>query len=118
MTQLRQIEKSNFIKFRPDIEGMRAIAVLSVLLFHMGFSAIPGGFVGVDIFFVISGFLITQDIYNRSVTEKFNLMEFYLRRVRRIFPSLIAVLIASTVAAVFILLPSELENFSKSLIRK
>lgn len=111
-----ELNISEYIKYRPDIEGMRAIAVISVLLFHMGLTAVPGGFVGVDVFFVISGFLITQDIHNRVSTGRFDILEFYLRRVRRIFPSLFVVLFFSTIAAAIILLPTELEKYGKSVI--
>ncbi|MHC0052528.1 acyltransferase family protein [Actibacterium sp. D379-3] len=107
---------SRFIEFRPDIDGMRAIAVLSVVVFHMGFSVFSGGYVGVDVFFVISGYLITQDIVNRIAQGRFSLVEFYMRRVRRIFPALFVVLSVSVVAALLILLPSELTRFAKSLI--
>ena len=108
--------KSKYIGFRSDIDGMRAIAVLSVVLFHMGFKGTPGGYVGVDVFFVLSGFLITQDVINRIDAKNFSIFEFYLRRIRRIFPALFAVLLFSTVAAYFILIPTEFVRYGKSLI--
>lgn len=80
--------------YRPDIDGLRAIAVLSVLVFHAFPSALPGGFVGVDIFFVISGFLITDIVWRELHTGRFSFSNFYARRVRRIFPALITVLLA------------------------
>ena len=82
------------MKYRRDIDGLRAIAVCSVLIFHTFPSVLPGGFVGVDIFFVISGYLITSIIYNELKENSFSLSIFYCRRVRRIFPALIIVLIS------------------------
>jgi peptidoglycan/LPS O-acetylase OafA/YrhL len=78
--------------YRPDIDGLRAIAVLAVLIFHAFPEALPGGFVGVDIFFVISGYLISGIILDASATGGFSLLGFYRRRVNRLFPSLVAVL--------------------------
>ena len=74
--------------YRPDIDGLRGIAVLSIILFHIDQSLLPGGFVGVDIFFVISGFLITGNILRDLDAGKFSLLEFYGRRVKRIAPAL------------------------------
>ncbi len=79
--------------YRPDIDGLRAVAVLSVLIFHAFPHALRGGFVGVDIFFVISGFLISTIIFNNLKNDSFSFWEFYSRRIRRIFPSLITVLL-------------------------
>lgn len=84
----------NIISYRRDIEGLRAIAVISVLFFHAFPESLRGGFVGVDIFFVISGFLITKGILMRLKDDAFSLGEFYARRIRRIFPALILVLVA------------------------
>src|SRR5260370_798200 len=78
--------------YRPDIDGLRALAVMAVILFHTFPKVIPGGFVGVDIFFVISGYLITQIVLSDLDSEKFNAWKFYSRRIRRIFPALIVVL--------------------------
>jgi peptidoglycan/LPS O-acetylase OafA/YrhL len=100
---------------RPDIDGLRAIAVLPVILYHAGFSC-PGGFVGVDVFFVISGYLITRIVERDLQQRRFSLMNFYQRRIRRIFPALFAMLAVSTGVAVVLLLPSELVSFGKSLI--
>lgn len=93
--------------YRADIDGLRAIAVLSVLLYHTFPNMLPGGFVGVDVFFVISGYLITTIIFTSLDKGEFSLIEFYARRIRRIFPALIVVLIASLVFAWFFLLPDE-----------
>ena len=79
-------------RYRPDIDGLRAVAVLAVVFYHAFPEAIGGGFVGVDIFFVISGFLITGIIARELASDRFSLTSFYARRVRRIFPALIVVL--------------------------
>ncbi|MCR4304410.1 MAG: acyltransferase [Gallionella sp.] len=82
-------------KYRADIDGLRAIAVLSVVGFHAFPSSIKGGFVGVDVFFVISGFLISTIIIGSLERNSFSFIEFYSRRIKRIFPALLLVLIAS-----------------------
>ena len=76
------------INYRPEIDGLRALAVLPVVLFHAGFSWFSGGYVGVDVFFVISGYLITLTIISDLDKRNFSLAKFYERRVRRIFPAL------------------------------
>src|SRR5215510_7818140 len=83
------------LRYRPDIDGLRAVAVLAVIVFHTFPKVLPGGFVGVDIFFVISGYLITQIILEGMDSGSFTASSFYARRVRRIFPALIVVLIAT-----------------------
>ena len=102
------------IKYRPDIDGLRAIAVVSILLFHTGFDWISGGFVGVDIFFVISGFLISSIIKKDIDANTFSFREFYLRRIRRIIPMLLVVLLCSLVVGYYILLPDEYMAMSRS----
>ena len=89
-----QTTAQNSIKlsYRQDIDGLRAIAVIAIVAFHAFPSLIPGGFVGVDIFFVISGFLITSLILQSQQNKNFSLSEFYAGRIRRIFPSLTLVL--------------------------
>lgn len=104
------------LKFRADIEGLRALAVLLVLVYHSGFAKISGGFIGVDIFFVISGFLITTIIHADISNQSFSLKDFYGNRLRRIYPMLILVLTATTVFATFILTPSDLVSYSKSAL--
>ncbi len=102
-------------QYRPDIDGLRAVAVLSVVLYHAGVPFLPGGFVGVDIFFVISGYLITRIIAREIAENRFSILTFYERRTRRIFPALFAMLAASVVAASIIALPGEFEDFGNSL---
>ncbi len=103
-------------RYRPDIDGLRAVAVLAVVAFHSGFRAVPGGFVGVDVFFVISGYLICG-LVDREVREKrFSAAQFYRRRILRIAPAFVAVLLACVALAYAFLLPTELEDFARSLI--
>jgi peptidoglycan/LPS O-acetylase OafA/YrhL len=97
-------------QYRPDIDGLRAIAVSLVLVYQAFPKAVPGGFVGVDVFFVISGFLNTGIIGNQIAAGTFSLGYFYQRRIRRIFPALIVLLAASFVAGWFWFLPDEFEQ--------
>ncbi|MDY0885676.1 acyltransferase family protein [Dongia soli] len=101
--------------YRADIDGLRAIAVLSVVLFHAGFG-LSGGFIGVDIFFVVSGYLITGLITRDIAQQRFSLADFYERRIRRIFPALFAVLAACVVAASSLFMPREFILFGRSAI--
>jgi peptidoglycan/LPS O-acetylase OafA/YrhL len=103
-------------KYRSDIDGLRAVAVLSVVGFHAAPQWILGGFVGVDIFFVISGFLISTIIFGNLQNDSFSYMEFYRRRVRRIFPALVAVLMACLGFGWFFLLASEYQQVGKHTI--
>ena len=98
--------------YEPHIDGVRCIAVLSVLLYHFEYKFIPGGFVGVDVFFVISGFLITRLLLADVKRETFSFRRFYMRRIRRLAPALIATLVASFVVASFFLTPSHFQRFS------
>lgn len=103
--------------YRPEIDGLRALAVLCVVFFHFGWQGFSGGFVGVDVFFVISGFLITRLIVNEiAATGTFRFLDFYLRRIRRLFPALAAVLAVSSIAAFFILSPAHFSLFGEELI--
>jgi peptidoglycan/LPS O-acetylase OafA/YrhL len=104
------------LKYRPDIDGLRAIAVISVLAFHTDALKMFGGFVGVDVFFVISGYLISSIVFGEISASRFSIVSFYERRIRRIFPALFAMLMAFSVFAVVYLLPSELVDYSKSLL--
>jgi peptidoglycan/LPS O-acetylase OafA/YrhL len=94
-------------EFRPDINGLRALAVLSVLGFHAGLPGMPGGFVGVDIFFVISGYLISRIILSEREAGKFSLIGFYGKRVKRILPALLLVLAATWLMGWFVLTPEQ-----------
>lgn len=87
-------DPSRVIKYRPEIDGLRAIAVVSVILFHAGVPGLPGGYVGVDVFFVISGYLITGILLKELSSERFSIVSFYERRARRILPALFLVLTA------------------------
>ncbi len=104
------------LKYRADIDGLRAVAVLSVLAFHIGLSRFGGGFVGVDVFFVISGYLISSIIFAEINSSRFTISGFYERRIRRIFPALFALLAVSAVVAVRYLLPAELVDYAKSML--
>jgi peptidoglycan/LPS O-acetylase OafA/YrhL len=101
-------------RYRPDIDGLRALAILPVIFFHYRVPPFGGGFVGVDIFFVISGYLITQLIVAEG--QGFSVSRFYERRVRRIFPALFAMLLVATAAALFILFPVDLVRYANSLL--
>jgi peptidoglycan/LPS O-acetylase OafA/YrhL len=104
------------IKYRPDIDGLRAVGVLSVVAFHIDASRVSGGFVGVDVFFVISGYLISAIVFLEIAAGKFSVLSFYERRIRRIFPALFCMLIVFSAAASFYLLPIELVDYGKSLL--
>lgn len=104
------------MKYRKEIDGLRALAVLPVIFFHAGFSSMKRGFLGVDIFFVISGFLITAIILGDLQKGQFSFLKFYDRRIRRIFPIFATVLIISTIVAWFIMFPDELSTYSDSLL--
>jgi peptidoglycan/LPS O-acetylase OafA/YrhL len=99
---------------RNDIDGLRAISVLGVLLYHLGFRFAPGGFVGVDVFFVISGYLISAQILASAAAGRFSVLGFYERRVRRILPAFFFTTAVTMVAAWLLLLPAELIEFVKS----
>ncbi|MBF9153062.1 acyltransferase family protein [Novosphingobium jiangmenense] len=102
--------------YRREIDGLRAIAVMPVILFHAGLKVFSGGFVGVDVFFVISGYLITQVIAEDLSHRRFSLLNFYDRRARRIIPALFCVIICCLPFAWSWMLPSELISFSKSIV--
>ncbi len=102
------------INFRNEILGLRALAILPVVFFHLNYKYFVGGFIGVDIFFVISGYLITSIIFNNL--GNFNIFFFYERRIRRILPPLLIVCLASIPFAYYLLLPKNYESFAESLI--
>ena len=86
-----QVRRQNNMKYRPEIDGLRALSVVAVILFHAGFELFSGGFVGVDVFFVISGYLITTILIQDIDKKRFSLVHFYERRARRILPVLYVV---------------------------
>ena len=104
------------MQYRPEIDGLRALAVIPVILFHAGFSWFSGGFVGVDVFFVISGYLITTILMNDIEAGRFSLAHFYERRARRILPALFCVIVVCVPFAWLWLLPGQMKDFSQSLI--
>ncbi len=107
---------NNKYGYRWDIQGLRAIAVLGVVIFHINPRILPGGYIGVDVFFVISGYLIIGIIWRDLLKGDFSLIHFYSKRVQRLFPALFILVLVSSIAAYFILLPDETTNFSKSLM--
>jgi LPXTG-motif cell wall-anchored protein len=107
-----QMSSSPSTRYRPDIDGLRAIAVLLVVNFHAFPHALPGGFIGVDIFFVISGFLITGILMRELDQQRFSLLAFYARRIRRIFPALIVVLFSTLVLGWLWTLPAAYAQLS------
>ncbi|MFV0445528.1 MAG: acyltransferase family protein [Planctomycetaceae bacterium] len=102
-------------RYRPDVDGLRAVAVVLVLLFHAGFG-FSGGFVGVDVFFVISGYLITGLILKEQAADKFSLSTFWVRRIRRIIPAASAMAAVTFVMGGFLLLPADFEDLGQSTI--
>ncbi len=104
------------MKYRRDIDGLRAFAVLPVILSHTGIEIFNGGFVGVDIFFVISGYLITTIILDELETGEFKIINFYERRARRILPALFVVILISTMVGYLLLMPDEYKNLGQSLV--
>ena len=100
-------------KYRPDIDGLRAVAVLAVVVYHAFPSLLPSGFIGVDVFFVISGFLISTIIFESAQRGAFSIAEFYARRIKRIFPALLLVLIGCLVGGWFFLLSAEYASLGK-----
>jgi len=104
------------MKYRKEIDGLRALAVLPVILAHAGMEMFRNGFVGVDIFFVISGYLITKIILDELEKGDFTIVKFYERRARRILPALFVVMLATTIVGYFLLMPDEYKNLGQSLV--
>jgi peptidoglycan/LPS O-acetylase OafA/YrhL len=104
------------ILYRPDIDGLRAVAVLSVVIFHFNNNWLPGGFIGVDIFFVISGYLITGNIYKSIQSNTFSFADFYARRIKRIIPAATVVILVTLIFGHFILIPDDLMDLSVSAL--
>lgn len=103
-------------KYRPDIDGLRSLAILPVLLYHAGVPGFPGGYVGVDVFFVISGYLITLILIREISEDRYSIRSFYERRIRRIFPALLTVLAFVLAASPAFLLPSDFANLGRDSI--
>ena len=113
-------------KYRPEIDGLRAIAVTSVVIYHANFkiifgdneySVLPGGYLGVDIFYVISGYLITHLILDSINNKNFSFVDFYERRTRRLLPALFTVIISSLVAGYIFMLPHQYEDLMLKILR-
>lgn len=102
--------------YSPEIDGLRAIAVISVLFFHLGIHGFAGGFTGVDVFFVISGFLITRNIYIDFANGRWSAKRFYMRRARRLLPALIFTLALTTIFSLIVLWPPHLVKYAESVI--
>ena len=100
--------------YRKDIDGLRAISVIAVILFHSEINLFQGGFVGVDIFFVISGFLITKIIISEIFKKKFKLINFYKRRIKRLLPALLTIIVSSILIFWIIFLPTYYKDFLQS----
>jgi peptidoglycan/LPS O-acetylase OafA/YrhL len=107
---------SHVIRYRTDVDGLRAVAVLSVVCYHVSKSLLPGGYLGVDMFFVLSGYLITSIVWTEVNGGLFSIVRFYDRRLRRIMPALLVVILFSTLAALALLLPADLIGYGRSLL--
>ncbi len=103
-------------RYRSEIDGLRALAVIPVILFHAGLSTFSGGYIGVDIFFVISGYLISSIIISEIEDKNFSIVRFYERRARRILPALFFLLTICSAIAWIWLLPNDMRRFSESLV--
>ena len=108
---LSRMSSSPTLSYRPEIDGLRAIAVFSVILFHAGFESFEGGYIGVDVFFVISGYLITSLLLNEFENKTVSLLNFYERRARRLIPALYIVLVVCIPFSWFMLIPSQMKDF-------
>ncbi len=102
-------------QFYPEVQGLRAISIIAVILFHFGINVLPGGYVGVDIFFVISGFVITKMITGEIARGSFSVSRFYKNRVVRLLPNLFLMIVASVVISYFVLKPYDFFQYAKSL---
>lgn len=104
------------MKYRSDIDGLRAIAVLLVIFFHYGYSGIQGGFIGVDVFFVLSGYLIGSIVFEQLRKTEFTFSDFYFRRVRRLFPAYTIVISLTLLVSYYLMLPVDFREFGQSLL--
>src|SRR5207302_1642356 len=109
-------DRESLRSYRSDLDGLRGLAIVPVMFYHYGLGGLSAGFVGVDVFFVISGFLITSLLLREIETGTFSIIEFYERRARRILPALFFVLAVTTALAFLVLLPVDLCNYGRSLI--
>jgi peptidoglycan/LPS O-acetylase OafA/YrhL len=107
--------RSNGIAYRADIDGLRAVAIVPVVLYHGGIAPFTGGYVGVDVFFVISGYLITSFILGQIDHREFSLTNFYLRRIRRIFPALFVMMAFCAATGSFLLTPNDYRRLGESI---
>src|SRR4051812_28728015 len=107
---------SGELAYRPDVDGLRAVAVLLVVITHAGVAVLPGGFIGVDVFFVISGFLITGLIAAQARQGAFSFRAFYLRRAKRLLPALYVTILSVLVAGWWLLIPSGYSLLSQSAL--
>lgn len=117
LDEIGQARKSADLRtrYRPHVDGLRAVAVLSVIAYHLSPKLLPGGYLGVDVFFVISGFLITSVIWREAKNGDFSILRFYERRIRRIMPALLVLLAVSSAIGTCLLLPIDLVGFGHSL---
>lgn len=104
------------VNYRTDIDGLRSIAVLLVIFNHVGMAVFPGGYIGVDVFFVISGFLITSIIYPKMLDNQFRYTDFYSRRIKRLLPALLLVVVVSAIVFSLVMLPDDLSKFFTSIV--
>ncbi|HFO5017596.1 TPA: acyltransferase family protein, partial [Escherichia coli] len=102
--------------YEPSVDGLRALAVIIVILFHAGFKWMPGGYVGVDVFFVISGYLITGILYSSNLKNTYSYKTFILSRISRLYPALISTLILTLILGFLIFSPSDLERLGKTMV--
>ena len=102
------------MQYRTDIDGLRAFAVSAVILFHLGY--LPNGYLGVDVFFVISGYLITSIVYGKASRGTFSIADFYRRRIRRILPLMLVVSSVALAVGASYMLPDDLENLGQSVV--
>ena len=109
-----QSNNKSTLQYRADLDGLRGLAVLQVILFHAGIGFFSGGYIGVDVFFVLSGFLITSIINEQINTNRFTFSRFYLSRIRRLLPAFLVFLIASTMVASYLLVPDDYITFVRS----